>query len=174
MKIMQHKIKKRWIVLLCFLILYVFLVEKRSFYCFENGKCVTVWNGYVMPYKYYGLFYPKDNYIKTDTHETFIRIYWSDSFPEKVFFGVSPNSNLIEVVNESKEKGTFTNIYKSDEEFRRDLLRNPVVATRIKEEYRNILYDENAQTVKDVKKDVSFLGIDIQYNRLINKIESKK
>ena len=173
---MPYKIKKRWIILLCFLVLYVFLVEKRSFYCLKNGKCVTVWNGYVMPYKYYGLFYPRDNYIKIDVIDTGIVIYWSDSFPEKVFFGISPNRNLIEVVNESKEKGkgTFTNIYKSDEEHSRDLLRTPMVRGMIKKEYHDILYDENARTIQDIKKNVSFLDIDIQYNRLINKIESEK
>jgi len=52
-------------------IVMVYWNQSRSFYCLSEERCVTVWKRiggycYIIPGKYYGIFEPKDNYVKTD------------------------------------------------------------------------------------------------------------
>ncbi len=65
------------------LFLLVLLVDqKRKVHCISDNKCVTVWKRiggtcYVMPYKYYGLFRPRDCYIIT-TNSSDIGFIWKN------------------------------------------------------------------------------------------------
>ena len=58
------------VVLLVVVVAVVWWEQSRSFYCFSDAKCITIWkrsNGfcYIILGKYYGLFRPSDAYIKT-------------------------------------------------------------------------------------------------------------
>ena len=176
------KIKKRWIIILSIIVLLIIwlglVLEGRSFYCLENGKCITVWKqlggiSYIMPYKYYGLFSPKDNYIKTRSANVYIDVFWTDCLPNEVLFGVSPNAALIEAVNESSDKITLSNLYVSDEELSANLHQD-ANAKKIKKKYHDILYNNNSKKASDVKEGVSFIFIDIGWNILYGKKSSKK
>lgn len=154
-------------------------IEKRSFYCLENGKCVTVWKTlnnicYVMPYKYYGLLKPSDSYIQT-TNLADIDVFWSDDFSNEVFFAVSSDEDLKRTVNGLKNKLILSNIYCTPEEYKAKILQNNTSkrTSILKEHYRNILYSEGAKTASDVRENVSFLMINIADNRVRNKKASK-
>ena len=176
---MLYRIKKRWIITFSILLLVIFFVEKRSFYCLENGKCITVWKTlnnvcYVIPYEYYGILKPSDNYIQT-TNLSYISIYWSNDFPDDIFFAVSPSYDLTRIVNNSSNKLTFNNIYYSQKEYGEIVLQNNTGKrpSIIKEYYRNILYQEETKKRFDVRKNISFLEIDIAGNRLVASKSSK-
>jgi len=56
--------------------------QSRSFYCLSENRCVTVWKRtdgycYIIPGKYYGIFEPKDNYVKTDNLEWLAVVIWT-------------------------------------------------------------------------------------------------
>ena len=56
--------------------------QTRSFYCLSEGKCVTVWKRsgdicYIVLDKYYGIFKPTDNYIKT-SNTAFVDVIWTE------------------------------------------------------------------------------------------------
>ena len=70
------------VVVFLIVILSVWAEQSRSFYCLSEGKCVTVWKRssnkcYIVLDKYYGLFKPTNNYVKT-TNTAFIDIIWTD------------------------------------------------------------------------------------------------
>lgn len=70
------------VLFLLFLILYYQLDYKRHFvYSTDKTEVITIWsrlgnNTYIIPYKYFSLFSPKINYIKTKTHRNYLNIVW--------------------------------------------------------------------------------------------------
>jgi hypothetical protein len=172
------KTKKSWIIiLLVFGLLVIWFLEGRRFYCLENGKCITLWkfsNGtsYIMPYKYYGLTKPSDNYVETKSIG-YIDIFWTDSLPNVVLFGVSPDSVLLRVVNKCTDKIILSNLYVSDEELGINLLQD-ANAGKIKKKYLNVLYNENAKKISEAKPEVSYMLVDISWCTVLGKKSSKK
>jgi len=69
------------ITIMTTLLVYWWIIA-RSFYCVSENKCVTVLkrNGYcyIIPGKYYGIFSPKDNYVKTDNLVELSAVIWTD------------------------------------------------------------------------------------------------
>ena len=177
-----RKVKKRWIIIVCILLLILFVTEKRSFYCLENGKCVTVWKTfynicYVTPYKYYGLLFPHDNYFKTERWpDADISIYWSGDFPNEVFFEFAPDHALIQLVNKSPEKLKFTDIYFNQEEYRKKILedKSGKRVSPIKDVYRTILLQDPTNYSAGVKDNVSVIRLDIANDRLNSKKKAAK
>ncbi|WP_111629493.1 hypothetical protein [Larkinella arboricola] len=57
------------IIILLIAAFVVWVEQSRSFYCLSEDICITVWKRssgcYIIPYKYYGVFKPTNNYIKT-------------------------------------------------------------------------------------------------------------
>lgn len=143
------KIKKRWIAFIVIISLCIYAIEKRSFYCLENGKCVTVWKNiggscYIMPYRYYGLFHPSDGYIKT-SNLSYIDFFYLSEFPDEIIIRVSYDTP--EIINSSSKNIQMFNFYDNEEEFKR------------------VLFDKNGFT----KDSVGYIFIDIGDNRLIKK-----
>lgn len=138
--------KKRLIILFVFIaLLSLWYGEKRSFYCLDNNKCITVWKTYgntcyIIPDKYYGLFKPSDNYIETSNTND-ITIYWSEKLPKSVIVRCETN---YEIKNVEKVKISIHDFNDKDKEF------------------REILYGLNPKKFSDVKSDVSFISIYIK------------
>ena len=72
---MPRKILKSifWIIV-CFLICFIYIDQNRDFYCLNNNNCITVWKRiggkcYILPYRYYSVFKPNDNFIKVPTND---------------------------------------------------------------------------------------------------------
>lgn len=71
------------IIFVLFVILLVYLLLRRRFYCIDENRCITVWKTfnnrcYIIPNKYYGVVRPFDNYIQT-TNVGDVDIIWDDS-----------------------------------------------------------------------------------------------
>src|SRR5690554_2538954 len=69
-KMVKTLLKIIGVFLLLIVVLLVWFDQSRTFYCLSEDKCVTVWKRlgnkcYVVPRRYYGVFKPSDNYIKT-------------------------------------------------------------------------------------------------------------
>jgi hypothetical protein len=67
------------------LLLFGWYGESRKFFCLEDGKCITVWKTYnnvcyVIPGKYYGLWAPSNNFIKTSNLNE-LTIFFTDELP---------------------------------------------------------------------------------------------
>lgn len=75
---------KAIVLIVIILILYFFLLQKRNIYRIGKDIYVTTWkhwngNTYVMPYKYYGLILPKNNYFSVSTNSGLDMIFIDDS-----------------------------------------------------------------------------------------------
>jgi hypothetical protein len=44
----------------CIIYFYAIEIKNRHFLCFSNNQCVTVWDRYIIPQKYYGLMLPSE------------------------------------------------------------------------------------------------------------------
>jgi len=148
---MDLRLKKRWIIIPSILLLFIYLTEKRNFYCLENGKCVTVWcayanNIYVIPYKYYGLFKPSDNYVITKS-PCGIDIFWvNDSIIIRIDKPETPNYKII---NKSKIFKMYD--YNDDEKY-----------------YQDIIFERNGNSFI-LKKNVNSIGISIDVSIFIDR-----
>lgn len=91
---MNWKRKKRSIILaLLFFTLYYQIDYKRHFiYNEDKTEIITIWQRtwrktcYIIPRKYYYIFAPKDNYIKTVNYRNYIGVLWNteDRFDFKI------------------------------------------------------------------------------------------
>jgi hypothetical protein len=132
------------------LVLCVFLTvygEWRSFYCLENGKCVTVWKTfykacYIIPGKYYGLLRPSDNYLKCATYNN-LSLYFSDDIPNSIVYKSFGN---IDVQNVDLEEVIFYD-YESNEV-----------------KFDSIFYIPGAKNYDDVKANAQFIDIRVLEN----------
>ena len=142
---MSRKVFKLFLFFLVVL-LFVFLIidQHREVYCISEDKCVTVWKRiggtcYIVPYKYYGIFKPINNYIVT-TNSSNIGIIWKNS--KEVIAQIDEESTII---NDSNDDIKILN-YKAN----------------------NKVYD-SLYTYKDghylkYKKDVQYISISILEN----------
>ena len=60
--------------------------ESRSFYCLDNGKCITVWKTYnnvcyIIPGKYFGILKPSKNVIESSNNNN-LTIYFTSELPD--------------------------------------------------------------------------------------------
>jgi hypothetical protein len=89
-------IRKRFfkISILLFLIyLLIIVFFGKQVYRVEQDKYITVWKRfggdcYIMPYRYYGLILPNDNYIKTDNASQF-QFYFLENSPNVIVIRTS-------------------------------------------------------------------------------------
>jgi hypothetical protein len=101
------------IILFLFLILAFWAEQSRSFYCLSEGKCVTVWKRsgnkcYIILNKYYGIFKPNDNYIKT-TNTAFVHIIWTDD--NRLLIDIEDTA---EIIQPSSDKALVIEHYSND------------------------------------------------------------
>lgn len=136
--------------ILFFFIVILLLVgwygESRKFFCLENGKCITLWKTYnnvcyVIPGKYYGLWAPSNNFIKTSNLNE-LTIFFTDELPNTL---IVQSREKLKVYNKG---GVVFLDYDSD-------------STR----FKNILYKPDAKRFyKDLKPNASLISIDIKEN----------
>jgi hypothetical protein len=116
--------------------------ESRSFFCLSNGKCVTVWKTYndvcyIIPGKYYGIFRPANDFIKT-TNSNNLTIYFTDEIPNAFIFRSEQD---IEINNDGKNKYVFYDY------------------NQYKEKFDKVLDREYATKNSDVKNDAQLIDI---------------
>jgi hypothetical protein len=132
----------------------------RSFYCLSDDKCVTVWkktNGevFIIPDKYVENSEPSVSHIKT-INKQFLTLYFSEEIPQKIVVRDQGNleSNLKRYTIEKREKGKWEFLEYS-------------------EEYKSILYGQDAKKFKDVKLVADYLTINIHENYATDKTGKK-
>jgi|GEM_PF-538011 len=135
-------------------LLFYWWIIARSFYCLSEDKCITVWyyGGYcyIIPGKYYGIFEPKDNYVKADNGQ-YLTLYFSSELKKKMIVrnqGSYSGSSWYEIVNNSKEI---------------------IEIIEYSEEYREILYKPDAVLFKDVKETTEMIDLDTWENYATDK-----
>jgi hypothetical protein len=79
------------LVSLLYLLFIIFF--SKQVYRIEHNKFITVWKRfggdcYIMPYRYYGLILPNDNYIKTDNASQF-QFYFLENSPNVIVIRTS-------------------------------------------------------------------------------------
>ena len=100
------------VILFVIAVLSVWFDQSRSFYCLSESKCVTLWKRlgnkcYIVPGKYYGIFKPSDNYIKT-TNTGYVDIIFLNDISLLVDIEDDaeiirhPDNNLIELYSNNK------------------------------------------------------------------------
>jgi len=101
------------IIILLIAVFLVWFDQSRSFYCLSEDKCITVWKRldskcYIVPGKYYGIFKPSNDYIKT-TNTNIVDVIWKDkgnlliASQEKVdVFNEGTNQFQIDIYNNQK------------------------------------------------------------------------
>jgi hypothetical protein len=87
--------------------------QTRSFYCLSEGKCVTVWKRsgdkcYIVLDKYYGIFKPTDNYIKT-SNTAFVDVIWTED--NRLLIDTDDN---VEIVQPHSNKKFIIERYSND------------------------------------------------------------
>lgn len=148
-----NKTKRHWLFAFVIIIVFViWMLEARSFYCLDNGICITVWKQlgntcYVIPEKYYGMFPPVKNYFKI-TNTAALDIYYSDALPNILFVTDGENDST-NVVNDTNNK-----------------LQMYYLQYENQEKYRTYLVDEN----ENLKNNVRMLTIDISENFLVREV----
>jgi len=110
----KNKIRKRLHKVMIIMDITMFFVTldlirgdiARSFYCISEDKCITLWkrNGYcyIIPGKYYGIFSPKDNYVKTDNLVESSDIIWTDD--DRLVIAINPRYES-KFVSQFSDKG---------------------------------------------------------------------
>jgi hypothetical protein len=142
----------------CMLLLYIWNIEKRSFYPIGNGEYITVWkksggNCYIIPDKYYGLLSPSGDYIKT-TNNNLLEFFWTNAMPKTMIYWKNKEGEPLEVVNNKK-----------DIRF--------VEYTGVKDTLHSVLYKPNAKLASDVKDGTSMLSLDTKENYARDKAGKK-
>jgi sugar-specific transcriptional regulator TrmB len=150
--------KKIAIIILMFL-LFIWYAEKRSIYKVAEDKYITIWKTlnnvcYITPYKYYGIFWPSDNYIKT-TNDNYLVLFLSNNMPKTVIVWENKQDEPIEYIN-----GNKTEVLIVDYSINQDSL-------------HQILYKPNAKNVSDVKEGTVMININTKENYVTDKIGQK-
>jgi len=122
--------------LICVLIASVLIFDQyRRVWCLSSGKCITVWKRiggdcYIMPYKYYLLSKPFDNYIRT-SNTGLISVVWEDDRIVYVdgsdeFEIINQNSRAICILsyeeNKSRNDSVFTDIIDGYRQYKEDVI----------------------------------------------------
>jgi len=150
----KRLIKNISLFLLLIAVVLIVLDQKRSFYCLSNNRCVTVWKRlgnkcYVIPGKYYGIFEPTDDYVKT-TNTNSITIIWLDDNS----WLIDANKN-VEIFNDSTNSALI------------QLYNN-------KTSYNDSLYTYFDGKYQKYKRNVNFISIDIKENYVLDKSSNNK
>ncbi len=128
------------------LFLFVWYGESRKFFCLKDGNCITVWKTYnnvcyIIPGKYYSLWAPSNNFIKTSNLNE-LTIFFTDELPNTF---IVQSKEKLKVYN--KEGCVFLD-YNLD-------------SARLKK----ILYKPDAKRFyKDLKLNARLIDIDIKEN----------
>lgn len=159
-KMVKMLFKIMGILLLLIVLLLVWYDQSRTFYCLSNDKCVTVWKRlggkcYIIPSKYYGVFKPSSDYIKT-TNTQYLTFYFSNDIPNKMI-----------VRNQGSSTGE-----KRGYEIVNNLSENLEIA-EYSDDYKAILYKPDAIKFKDVKTSTEYLDLDIKENYATDKTGRK-
>lgn len=104
------------------LIVWVYLLEvgSRHFYCLDNEHCVTVWGEYVIFEKYYGIAYPKSNYLRTSTDNALTIICANNELDYKYIISNDYNKEIdLQIDSSNKvllynDRRTFVSKYYTD------------------------------------------------------------
>jgi hypothetical protein len=143
--------KKILIFLGVVILITIWYVESRSFFCVGDGKCITVWKTYskcyIIPGKYYGLLKPSDNVIELSKSDV-ITVFFSDSIPNTIIY---KSDRPVRVTNENKEKILLVNY--ADDLGKMD----------------SLLYIENAKKNSDVKSHVQLMDVILEDNYVVDK-----
>jgi len=147
--------KKVFIFLILVVLLLFLYGEKRNFYKLGDNKYITVWKTfnnvcYIIPYKYYGIVHPSDNYVKT-TNDNYLVIFWSSNYPKNFIFWENKQDEPFEIFNKKKEELLILNYVSTQDSLHR------------------ILYKPNSKLVTDVKDEVEMLNIDTKENYTTDK-----
>lgn len=126
--------------------------ESRSFFCLDNGNCITVWKTYnntcyIVPGKYYGLLKPLENVIKSSNNNN-VSIYYSIDLPNAFVF---KSEQELEIYNNNKNEFVFYD-YKSDVK-----------------KFDTILYMPNAKKSSDLKSNAQLIDVFIGDNFSLDK-----
>lgn len=127
-------------------VLFVWYDQSRSFFKTTNGEYITMWKRYggicyIIPSKYYGIIKPSNGYIETDNHSN-LTIYYSKELPGLILLRKESNYDF-KVSNPTNKKYLFE-----------DYILN-------KEKYKPIIYKEGEVRFSDIKKNASYLNINI-------------
>lgn len=77
---MTGRLNRLLIIFITIIIIVLFVFyQHRNIYHLGNNHYVTRWRSYIMPYKYYGLIAPKDNFIKLYNFDGVDLVFISDS-----------------------------------------------------------------------------------------------
>lgn len=76
---MTIRSKKTLITITAIVIIIFLFIQKRDIYDLGNNHYVTRWGAYIMPYKYYGLVTPEDNFIKLYNFDGVDLVFIADS-----------------------------------------------------------------------------------------------
>lgn len=157
-------VKKLFIVLGTILLLVAIMLiwfdQSRSFYCLSENRCITVWKRlgnkcYIIPDKYYGVFNPTDNYIRT-TNTQYLTLYFSTHIPKTIIVRNQGNS--------TGEVGEYEIV---------NILKNIVEIVDYSEEYKKILYKPNALNFIDVESQTEYIDLGIKENYATDKTGKK-
>lgn len=134
------------------ILLFIWYGESRKFFCFDDGKCLTVWKTYnnvcyIIPGKYYGMFKPSKNFIKSSNTDN-LTIFFTSELPN-VFIYKSEHD--LKVNNSNKDEFIFYD-YNSD----------------IKK-FDRIIYTPNAKKNNDIRDKVRLIDLFIQDNYALDK-----
>lgn len=161
-KMVKTLLKIIGVVLLLIVVLLVWFDQSRTFYCLSEDKCVTVWKRlgnkcYIVPGKYYGIFKPSDNYIKTTNvnplvGNNYFTFYFTEEMPNTLIYR---SKSTFEVYNGDKQKFLLID-YDSDVE-----------------KYKEVLYVPDAKKVNDLKENANFISLDTKENYATDKSGKK-
>lgn len=87
---------------LILLFITIIVDQYRKIYCISDNKCITVWKRiggtcYIAPYKYYGIFKPRDCYVIT-TNSSNIDVIWKNE--KEIIVQIDENSSIVSNSNE--------------------------------------------------------------------------
>jgi len=123
-----YEIKKRWILLGIIVLFLIYMTEGRRFHYTDDGRYFTVWKTwgrcYTMPYKYYGLIKPSDNYIQTN-YTADIDIFWTDSLPNDLIVRATDYriGFYVKIFNKKPKKYFIYNYFDDEEKYKKMLFK---------------------------------------------------
>lgn len=126
--------------------------ESRSFFCLDNGKCITVWKTYnnvcyIIPGKYYGLLKPSENVIESSNNNN-LTIYFTSELPNAFVY---KSEQELKINNSKKGEFIFYD-YNSDVK-----------------KFDTILYIPNAKKNNDIKSNAQLIDVFIRDNFALDK-----
>jgi len=134
------------------ILLILIFGEKRSFYCLGDNKCITVWKTYgntcyIMPYKYYGIIRPSDNYLVTSNVND-ITVFWSTELPKCIAI---IGDKEYQISNEDTSEISIYNYQNNIERF------------------DSILYEKHSKTFSDIRENADLISVYIEENYATDK-----